>query len=332
MRWAKLYEDFVRDQRLTLRDFRVYSALSLFADKEGNCHPKREHLVEITGLRLTRISEVTSRLVQLGWVEKVGDGGKSKSSHYRLLASPFSSSFAQTVPDLGTQTVPDLGTVTATQTVPDLGQINAQTVPDLGTQTVPDLGTVTATQTVPDLGQINAQTVPDLGTQTVPDLGTGKEQPIKQPKLKDNSPIKKGASAAFCAGADADPVAIASPPKASKPAKAPLALPPAPDWLPATTWQAFIDHRIELKKPLTVHAAQITLNHLDQARGFGHAPVVLIEAAIASGWTGCVFERHLHAPQPSARSVKSHVVAPPKTNPDAYKPTGRFASAVEMTA
>ena len=301
MRWAKLYEDFVRDQRLTLRDFRVYSALSLFADKEGNCHPKREHLVEITGLRLTRISEVTSRLVQLGWVEKVGDGGKSKSSHYRLLASPFSSSFAQTVPDLGTQTVPDLGTVTATQTVPDLGQINAQTVPD-------------------------------LGTQTVPDLGTGKEQPIKQPKPQDNSPIKKGASAAFCAGADADPVAIASPPKASKPAKAPLALPPAPDWLPATTWQAFIDHRIELKKPLTVHAAQITLNHLDQARGFGHAPVVLIEAAIASGWTGCVFERHLHAPQPSARSVKSHVVAPPKTNPDAYKPTGRFASAVEMTA
>ena len=300
MRWAKLYEDFIRDQRLTLRDFRVYSALSLFADKEGNCHPKREHLVEITGLRLTRISEATSRLVQLGWVEKVGDGGKSKSSHYRLLASPFFSSFAQTVPDLGTQTVPDLGMVIATQTVPDLGQINAQTVPD-------------------------------LGTQTVPDLGTGKEQPIKQPKLKDNSPVKKGASAPICAEADAPSVAIDPPPKVGKPAKEPLALPTAPDWLPAVTWQAFIDHRIELKKPLTVHAAQITLNHLDQARGFGHAPVVLIEAAIASGWTGCVFKKHLQAPQP-ARSVKSHVVAPPKTHPDAYKPTGRFASAVELTA
>lgn len=155
------------------------------------------------------------------------------------------------------------------------------------------------------------------------------------PPLNQNHPIltqKKGASALICGEADVDPVAVAPPPKASKPAKAPPALPPAPDWLPAATWQAFIDHRIELKKPLTVHAAQITLNHLDQARGFGHAPVVLIEAAIASGWTGCVFERHLHAPQPSARSVKSHVVAPPKTNPDAYKPTGRFASAVEMTA
>ncbi|MFZ4792396.1 MAG: hypothetical protein ACOYMW_16165 [Candidatus Competibacteraceae bacterium] len=155
------------------------------------------------------------------------------------------------------------------------------------------------------------------------------------PPLNQNHPTptqKKGASAAFCAEADADSVAIAQPPKVGNPAKEPLALPTAPDWLPAATWQAFIDHRVELKKPLTVHAAQITLNHLDQARGFGHAPVVLIEAAIASGWTGCVFEKHLQAPQPSARSVKSHVVAPPKTHPDAYKPTGRFASAVELTA
>ena len=293
MRWAKLYEDFVRDQRLTLRDFRVYSALSLFADKEGNCHPKREQLAEITGLPADRISEVASRLVRLGWIEKTGDGGKSRSSDYRLLASPL---------------------------------------PGDSVQTLTDLGRDTETVTLTDLGRGNVQTLTDLVSQTLTDLGRGKQQPIKQPKLKTNSPVKKGASAPICVQADMDSVAIAPPPKVGKPAKEPLALPIAPDWLPAATWQAFIDHRIELKKPLTVHAAQITLNHLDQARGFGHAPVVLIEAAIASGWTGCVFERHLHASQPSVRFVKSHVVAPPKTNPDAYKPTGRFASAVEMTA
>jgi hypothetical protein len=301
MRWAKLYEDFIRDQRLTLRDFRVYSALSLFADKDGNCHPKREQLAEITRLPADRISAVTSRLVRLGWIEKTGDGGKSRSSDYRLLASPLPSDSTQTLTDSVSQTLTNLGR---------------------------DAEAVTLT----DLVSQNVQTLTDSVSQTLTNLGRGKQQPIKQPKLKTNSPAKKGASAAFCAEADADSVAIAQPPKVGNPAKEPLALPTAPDWLPAATWQAFIDHRVELKKPLTVHAAQITLNHLDQARGFGHAPVVLIEAAIASGWTGCVFEKHLQAPQPSARSVKSHVVAPPKTHPDAYKPTGRFASAVELTA
>jgi len=66
-------------------------------------------------------------------------------------------------------------------------------------------------------------------------------------------------------------------------------LPPAPDWLPAETWQAFIDYRQDKHKPLTLYAANLTLRDLDKARGFGHDPNALIEMAIASGWTGCVF-------------------------------------------
>ena len=70
-------------------------------------------------------------------------------------------------------------------------------------------------------------------------------------------------------------------------------LPKAPDWLPAETWQAFIDHRQAKHKPLTPQGANMTLRDLDKARSFGHDPNTLIEIAIASGWTGCVFaDRH----------------------------------------
>ena len=66
-------------------------------------------------------------------------------------------------------------------------------------------------------------------------------------------------------------------------------LPNAPDWLPTETWQAFIDHRQAKHKPLTLQGANMTLRDLDKARRFGHDPNALLEMAIASGWTGCVF-------------------------------------------
>ncbi|MDQ5910891.1 MAG: hypothetical protein QG599_2988 [Pseudomonadota bacterium] len=85
-------------------------------------------------------------------------------------------------------------------------------------------------------------------------------------------------------------------PKGRPPAQEPL--PACPDWLPAETWQAFIDHRKELKKPPTASSATMTLKQLDKARGFGHDPATLIETAIASNWTGCVFPERHHQPAP----------------------------------
>ena len=40
----------------------------------------------------------------------------------------------------------------------------------------------------------------------------------------------------------------------------------------------------------------MTLKQLDKARGFGHDPVTLIETAIASNWTGCVFPNRHYQP------------------------------------
>lgn len=93
-------------------------------------------------------------------------------------------------------------------------------------------------------------------------------------------------------------------------------LPISPDWLPAETWQAFIDHRRVKRAALTASSAAMTLKQLDKARGFGHDPVVLIETAIASNWIGCVFpERHFcPAASPRSSSVSSAPSAASKHN------------------
>ena len=80
-------------------------------------------------------------------------------------------------------------------------------------------------------------------------------------------------------------------------------LPACPDWLPAERWQAFVDHRRALKRPLTAEAARITLRDLATAREWGHDPIALIEAAISKGWCGCVFpDKHFYPPVVSVAS------------------------------
>ncbi len=114
-------------------------------------------------------------------------------------------------------------------------------------------------------------------------------------------------------------------------------LPPAPDWLPESVWQAFIDHRRALKKPLTPQAARLTLHHLDKARGYGHNPVALVETAIASGWRGCVFEdKHFQPSAPPRTPVRSYnghrrPLREPTTNPAEYLETAGFATELEVT-
>lgn len=108
------------DDRLSKTDLRVLGAILSFADKKtGLCWPKREQLAERCGLSLPKISTATTSLVSLGWLEKEGDGGRSRSVHYKVIT-----------PSLITKTVPNSGTV------PD-----SETVPNSGTKTVPNSGT-----------------------------------------------------------------------------------------------------------------------------------------------------------------------------------------------
>lgn len=129
------------DDRLSKTDLRVLGAIISFVDKStGSCWPKREQIANRCGLSLPKISTSTTHLVTLGWLEKEGKGGCSRSVNYKLRS-----------PDLVIKTIPDSGTV------PELGR-----VPDSGTTTVPDSGTIT----VPDSGTGIKQTIEQTIEQT----------------------------------------------------------------------------------------------------------------------------------------------------------------------
>jgi hypothetical protein len=66
-----------------------------------------------------------------------------------------------------------------------------------------------------------------------------------------------------------------------------------PDWIPPDIWQQWIAYRAERKPALTVRSAQMTITNLTKARQCGHTPENLIATAIANGWQGCVFDKHL---------------------------------------
>ena len=75
----------IQDSRLTLEQLRVLIALLSFGNKDGgSVWPKRALIAERTGMHPANISAATSALVKLGWLEKVGKGGFSKSACYTL--------------------------------------------------------------------------------------------------------------------------------------------------------------------------------------------------------------------------------------------------------
>jgi len=77
MKFAIVPMEAASDKRLNARDLRVLMALLHRANGlGGECSPSREDLASLTGLPVTRISEVTTRLEALGWVSKTGRGGK----------------------------------------------------------------------------------------------------------------------------------------------------------------------------------------------------------------------------------------------------------------
>jgi hypothetical protein len=99
------------DKRLTLEQVRVLGALLSFRGKNTNTvWPKREVLATRCAMPVAKISEATSSLVRLGWLEKNGRGGFSKPTSYTLTVPE-----SVTVPQSGT--VPPSGAATVTESV-----------------------------------------------------------------------------------------------------------------------------------------------------------------------------------------------------------------------
>ena len=119
----------IQDSRLTLEQLRVLIALLSFGSKDGgSVWPKRALIAERTGMHPANISAATSALVKLGWLEKVGRGGFSKSACYTL-------KLPTTVADQAT--VADSATVahSATNTVADSATRKEQTIEQTKEQT-----------------------------------------------------------------------------------------------------------------------------------------------------------------------------------------------------
>lgn len=113
------------DRRLTLKQMRVLVTLLSFRSKSTNLvFPSREAISERCGMAPSAISTATSELEALGWVKKIGNGGRSRACKYEI-----------TVPDFYLQTVSDSVTVTEPVTVTDS---ITKTVTESVTKTVTD--------------------------------------------------------------------------------------------------------------------------------------------------------------------------------------------------
>lgn len=126
------------DSRLSKNHYRVLIALLSFRSKSTNVvWPSRELLSERCGLPITRISEITSSLCQLGWLEKTGKGGFSKSTRYTVtvpnvikttVTEPVTVTDLVTVTEPVTSTVTESVTITVTETVTGKEQTIEQTI------------------------------------------------------------------------------------------------------------------------------------------------------------------------------------------------------------
>ena len=59
-----------------------------------------------------------------------------------------------------------------------------------------------------------------------------------------------------------------------------------PDWIPKEPWEAFVQMRKEMKKPLTGRAITLAINKLEEYRNRGHDPGKVLDQSILNRWQG----------------------------------------------
>jgi len=155
--------------------------------------------------------------------------------------------------------------------------------------------------------------------------------PPSAPRVEPTPATTEPAATEPTATALPEPTAPAKPARQAKVAKAVKVaaepLPDAPEWIPTDLWQAFIAHR-QAKgkdKALTASSATLTLKQLEKAKGFGHDPVALVESAIANGWTGCVFDKHLK-PAPTTPTAATPLNGQRYPSNDPHEKHGRLVT------
>lgn len=157
--FAQLPGEVLLDDRLTPTHVRVLIALYMHLNKKKDVvWPKRETLAKLTRLHESKISRATTELEALGWVTKVGNGGRSKSCSYQVH-------------------VPDHITSQFDVTVDERGDIQAP-------KTLSESETVSKTETVSDLDQNPSR----IGHETLAKSARGIEQTMNRPEQTINKP------------------------------------------------------------------------------------------------------------------------------------------------
>lgn len=163
------------DKRLTLKQFRVLVAILSFRSKNTDLvWPSRNALADRTGMLITNISAATRELVDLGWLVKIGNGGRSMATRYRV-----------TVPEIVAKTVSGSETVSAGKTVSDSDTVSeSETVSDSDTKTVSesDTGKEETSEYTKNLITFGSAANEKTGELTgFENQGGGKKQIIKPP-------------------------------------------------------------------------------------------------------------------------------------------------------
>ncbi|KDB99303.1 hypothetical protein AZ23_2319 [Bordetella bronchiseptica E010] len=72
-----------------------------------------------------------------------------------------------------------------------------------------------------------------------------------------------------------------------------------PDWLPAESWERWVRHRVQLKKPITEETARQQIEDLGTFRGQGHQPDDVIRHCIGKSWQGLFPPKQGFGPRPA---------------------------------
>lgn len=65
--------------------------------------------------------------------------------------------------------------------------------------------------------------------------------------------------------------------------------PEVPEWVPIPQWQAFVEMRAKLRKPMTAYAKKLIFKKLDGLRATGNDPAQVLEQSVRKSWQD-VFE------------------------------------------
>lgn len=58
-----------------------------------------------------------------------------------------------------------------------------------------------------------------------------------------------------------------------------------PDWLPLESWNAYVEMRKKLKKPMTEYAAKLRIKDLERFKDEGHNLEAILNQSVANSWT-----------------------------------------------